>query len=309
VSLREGTLIADGLRLIRPLCEGAMGSLWVAQHDGLKRQVAVKFVAKELLHDETAIKRFARESKLAERLQSAHVPQSHGRGETHDGSPFLVMELLVGETLEARLKRAGRLTHGEVLAILEQVASALDDAHALGIVHRDIKPDNLFLLEGADTQVKVLDFGMAKRVDAMDPTVVTEAGRTVGTPDYMSPEQLREAHGVDYRADLWALAVVAYRAITGRLPFVSGNFAGLCMAICTGRYPPASSVDPRLPTSLDAWFERSLSLDREQRFETATATVDALRSALPPPRRWSMLWLGLALLALAVGVAIAAMSG
>jgi serine/threonine-protein kinase len=165
------------------------------------------------------------------------------------------------------------------------------------------------LLEGADTQVKVLDFGMAKRVDAMDPTVVTEAGRTVGTPDYMSPEQLREAHGVDYRADLWALAVVAYRAITGRLPFVSGNFAGLCMAICTGRYPPASSVDPRLPTSLDAWFERSLSLDREQRFETATATVDALRSALPPPRRWSMLWLGLALLALAVGAAIAAMSG
>jgi serine/threonine-protein kinase len=154
--------------------------------------------------------------------------------------------------------------------------------------------------------VKVLDFGMAKRVDAVDPTVVTEAGRAVGTPDYMSPEQLREARTVDYRADLWAMGVVAYRAITGRRPFVSGSFVGLCMAICTGRYLAASEVDPRLPKALDAWFERALNLDREQRFETASATVESLRAALPPSRRWGAVFAA-AVVALIVGVTLVAL--
>jgi eukaryotic-like serine/threonine-protein kinase len=307
MTLREGAIVRQGLRLVRPLQEGAMGSLWVAQDEGLGHQVAVKFIARELLRDDTALKRFERESRLAERLRSPHVPVGYGRGETQDGTPYLVMELLAGETLEQRLARAGRLEHDEVVTILDQAARALDEAHELGIVHRDIKPANIFLEEGARTQVKVLDFGMAKRVDAVDPTVVTEAGRAVGTPDYMSPEQLREARKVDYRADLWALAVVAYRAITGRLPFVSGSFAGLCMAICTGRYTPASDVDPHLPRALDAWFERALNLERDRRFGSASETVDALRMALATSRRHRLrVAVAVVLVVLAAMVAIVA---
>jgi serine/threonine-protein kinase len=276
----------------------------------LKKRVALKLVAPELLRDELALKRFNREVTLAGQITSKHVAKRIGNGVCEDGTPYLVMELLDGETLQSHLERAGRLHLGDVVGLLEQLADALDEAHGLGIVHRDIKPANIFLVqEGGNVVLKVLDFGMAKRTNVMDPSVVTEAGTSVGTPDYMSPEQLRFAKEVDFRSDLWALGVLAYRAITGRLPFTSGTFAGLCMTICNGSYTAPSQIDRRLPHSLDLWFERVLNLDRDERYDSAGETVEALKQALlqGDAPSWSKVALvaAVALIAVSVGAAIA----
>jgi serine/threonine-protein kinase len=200
------------------------------------------------------------------------------------------MELLKGETLEDRLRRDKVIGARELTRILRQVAVALDEAHSLGIIHRDVKPANVFMLAGkGEVRTKMLDFGMAKRTGISNPSVVTEAGTSVGTPDYMSPEQLRTAHDVDHRSDLWAVGVMAYRALIGRLPFVSTTFAGLCMAICVGRYIRPSELAPFLGATVDRWFERALAVDRKERFHSAGEMVEALERALavdsvPPPR-------------------------
>lgn len=302
-----------------------MSSVWVADHETLGQEVAVKVMARALTRDTTERARFNREAKLAEQLKSARITKSYGHGLTDQNTPYLIMELLEGETMAKRLDDVGKLRPDLVVTILQQVAVALDEAHALGIVHRDIKPANIFLLADDDeVRIKVLDFGMAKRLGPDNPSVVTEAGAAVGTPDYMSPEQLRNTRNVDFRADLWAMGVVAYRALTGQRPFVSTTFAGLCMAICTGRYPQASEVDDTLPPELDSWFARALHLEPEGRFVSANETADTLSAALGfvepvPPHsqlagRWSTTQrllgiLVIAILALAGGAAVAWLSG
>jgi len=281
MELKPGTRITDEVVLRRPLGEGAMSSVWVAEHETLGHEVAVKVMDRTLTRDATERARFNREAKLAEQLKSARITKSYGHGLSEEDTPYLIMELLEGETMASRLDEVGKMRPDLVVTILQQVASALDEAHAVGIVHRDIKPANIFLLaDEEEVRVKVLDFGMAKRLGADNPSVVTEAGTAVGTPDYMSPEQLRNAKGVDFRADLWAMAVVAYRALTGQRPFLSTTFAGLCMAICTGRFQPATEVDDTLPPELDAWFERALDLEPEKRFASANETADTLSAAL-----------------------------
>ncbi len=325
MELRPGVRVTDEVWLVRPLGEGAMGSVWVAEHRSLEQEVAVKLMARALIRDSIERARFNREAKLAEQLKSPRITKSYGHGLTEDGTPYLIMELLEGETMAKRLDEVGTLRPDLVVTILQQVAHALDEAHALGIVHRDIKPANIFLLSGDDeVRVKVLDFGMAKRLGGDNPSVVTEAGTAVGTPDYMSPEQLRNAKGVDFRADLWAMAVVAYRALTGQRPFLSSTFAGLCMAVCTGRYRPPREVDDSLPVELDAWFEKALNLDPKSRFASANETADTLNLALgydepAPPltqaaERGSnaarlVVILLVALLALAGGAAVAWLGG
>jgi serine/threonine protein kinase len=302
-----------------------MSSVWVAEHRTLEQEVAIKLMAKALTRDPTELARFNREAKLAEQLKSPRVTKGLAHGLTEDGTPYLIMEVLQGETMAQRLDDVGVMRPDLVVTILQQVAHALDEAHSLGIVHRDIKPANIFLLDGDDeVRVKVLDFGMAKRLGGDNPSVVTEAGTAVGTPDYMSPEQLRNARGVDFRADLWAMAVVAYRALTGQRPFVTSTFAGLCMAICTGRYQPPREIDDSLPAELDGWFEKALDLDPDNRFTSANETADSLNLALgyggldhPPAQvaetgghsRRLMVILVVALLALAGGAAMAWLSG
>jgi serine/threonine-protein kinase len=302
-------LIAEGIRLVRPLGGGAMASVWLGEQQG--RSVAVKIAAAEIARDEVALARFEREARLSEQMTTVHVARGYTHGVTEDGRPFMVMELLEGETFEEHLARGGRLAPSDALAILAPVAEALDEAHELGIVHRDIKPSNVFLSKRGDTLVvKVLDFGMAKRTGVAEPSVVTDAGTSVGTPDYMSPEQLRFAREVDHRSDLWALAVMAYRAIVGRLPFSSGTFAGLCMAICTGRHPRPSEIDPKLPRTLDAWFARALHLDRQRRYRTARETVATLARALEGRKSWGwIVFAALAALAIAVGALVALLRG
>ena len=311
--MQAGARISPRIKLLEALREGAMGSVWVAEDDERGERVAVKFVSRELLRDETARKRFRREAKLATEMTSRHVPKHYGHGETDEGTPYLIMELLEGETLADLLSRVGVLSIFEMLVVLEQVAEALDEAHEGGVVHRDIKPENIFLATvGDEAVVKVLDFGMAKRTGVSDPSVLTEAGHAVGTPNYMSPEQLRNDEDLDHRLDIWALGVVTYEALSGKLPFPSHTFAGLCVAICEGRSTPIREVDETLPASIDGWFARTLVVDAARRFATAREAVrafkkivsDEVERANPTPRAWGW-WLVATALVVALGAVAA----
>jgi serine/threonine protein kinase len=283
--MREGDVIGGRFRLLHLLGEGAMGSVWAAERrDGAR--VAVKLIAPELAAEPTARERFAREAALAARIDSAHVV----RVIEHDATgPYLVMELLEGESLEARLEREEMLSLGAVAAIVEQTAQALARAHELGVVHRDIKPANLFLREGEAIFVKVLDFGIAKGSQA-GIGLETATGVMMGTPLYMSPEQFLSTRDVDGQSDLWSLAVVAYRALTGFDAFDAETIGGIYVAISEGRFVPATARRSELPAGIDAWFERALAREPAKRFATAREMAAALsalveRIVVLEPRR------------------------
>ncbi len=270
MELTAGAQVTDKLRLVRELGKGGMGSVWVADHLTLERQVAVKFISKEESAEAPlARQRFEREAKAAAKLDSPHVVHIYDHGFTAEGVPYIVMELLRGESLGARLKRGPLLPH-QAVTVISQAAKALSAAHRLGIVHRDIKPDNIFLQDLDDELfVKVLDFGVAKQMNAPEVKSVTVTGTVVGTPEFMSPEQLLGAKDIDFRADLWGLAVVAYRSLTGALPFKGDSLIGLCLAITKGSPTPPSVLAGTLGTTFDDWFEQALARDITTRFTSA----------------------------------------
>ncbi|HKQ68400.1 MAG TPA: serine/threonine-protein kinase, partial [Polyangiaceae bacterium] len=277
--LEPGMRISHNIRLVQLLGAGGMGSVWLADHAGLDTQVAVKFMAHELASDSSTAMRFAREAKLAARIKSPHVVQIFDYATTAEGVPFIVMELLEGEDLESRLASGRPLSLEETSRILIQICKALGRAHALGIVHRDIKPDNVFLLENdGDTFIKVLDFGIAR--DERRLPGVTVSGMTMGTPSYMSPEQLFFAKDVDLRSDIWATAVVIYRCITGKLPFEGDSFGSICVAINSGGFRPPSTLSDDVPPALDAWFKRALARHKDARFESAAEMANAYLATL-----------------------------
>ncbi|WP_437738223.1 serine/threonine-protein kinase [Sorangium sp. So ce1335] len=281
--LHAGQMVTPSLRLVRILRRGGMGSIWVADRLPLKAQVAVKFMSPELADDPGYVERFRREAVAAAQITSPHVAHVLDHGLTADGMPYIAMELLRGEDLRARIRRLGRLSLGEVARIVAQTAKALGQAHRLGIVHRDIKPDNLFLTEvDGEPFVKVLDFGIARRARDMR---VTSTGNVVGTPLYMSPEQLTCSKDLDFRADLWSLGVVAYHAITGRVPFFAETIVGLTLAVHAGKFTPPSALRPEAPPALDDWMRRALELDPSARFGSAREMADALERALASRRR------------------------
>ena len=282
IELVVGTEVCDGVTLVRPLGKGGMGSVWVARHRRLDCEVAVKFVAAELVaKDASVLERFHREARLASRIKSPHVVKTFDHGVMRDGRPYIVMELLVGESLGAWLVRSGRLTLRQTAKVISQIASVLEEAHAMGVVHRDIKPDNAYLTDaGYDAFVKVLDFGIAKDTRLPAPSEVTSTGAIVGTPEYMSPEQLLTTSGVDHRSDLWSLAVLAYHMLTGRVPFVGETLPSLSLAICNADYDPPSELAPELPSGTDAWFVRALAPDRAARFQAAGELAASLRGVL-----------------------------
>jgi eukaryotic-like serine/threonine-protein kinase len=264
----EGRTIGGKYTLERELARGGMGAIWVALDTQLRRKVALKLMSPDHLASPSARSRFEREAMAIAQLQSPHVVQVYDYG-VEDGAPYIVMELLDGEDLQTRLQRIGKMPLPATAAILAQAAKALAAAHGAGIVHRDIKPANIFLAR-ADTDeiVKVLDFGVAALVSGLSsPDVhVTRAGGVVGTPHYMSPEQVRGSKSVDFRSDLWSLAVVAYRAIAGHLPFEAEAFGELLISICTDPIPPPSTHAPELGPDVDRFFERALARDPTRRF-------------------------------------------
>jgi serine/threonine protein kinase len=282
VDLHEGLEINDRLRLLRPLAQGGMAQLWVAEHRTLGVEVVVKVLTPEASREATAKWRFMREARVTARIRCPHVAHVLDYDEgtlTEENDAFLVMELLVGEDLGARIEREFWVSLVEARTIVDHVANALTTAHGLGVVHRDVKPENIFLVDGATGMTaKLVDFGIAK--DAAEQMLeLTLADAVMGTPHYMSPEQMVGARDVDSRCDVWSLAVVAYACLTGSTPFNGSTFGAVCVATHRGIFSPPSHERPGLSAAVDAFFARAFSLAIDARYPTARALCDAFLQA------------------------------
>jgi len=286
-----GRLLSSKYRLVREMARGNMSSIWCAEHVLLRLPVAVKFMrlADEAWGDATpagrseAMKRFLSEARIAAAARGTHVVQVFDYG-VDQGTPYLVMELLQGESLAHRLRRLGCLSAAETATVALHISSALEGMHELGIVHRDLKPDNIFLVEGDELLAKILDFGVARVSDQALLTTLTPGTRTgdlIGTPNYMSPEQLQDHHSLDHRSDVWALGVVSFECLLGRLPFNANHLAGMIVAICA-RPLPVPSLLGSVPRGFDAWFARACARDPERRFPSAKQAATALQVLCQP---------------------------
>ncbi len=274
--LAENSVVAGRFRLIGLLGRGGMGSVWRATHLGLDIPCAVKFIEGELAALPEAQARFEREAKAAAQLRSPHVVQILDHG-VCEGTPYIAMELLEGEDLGKRIARVGRLPARELHNIVSQVCRALTKAHSVGIVHRDFKPDNIFLVRDDDREIaKVLDFGIAKsQMHDLSGSSNTKTGAMLGTPYYMSPEQAQGTKQVDYRTDLWALAVICFQGLTGRLPFESEALGDLLVRIIVSPIPVPSQVGV-VPPGFDVWWQKAASRDPRERFASAKDFSDSL---------------------------------
>ncbi|WP_437317627.1 protein kinase domain-containing protein [Sorangium sp. So ce385] len=268
--------IARKYTLIREIGRGGMGVIWEALDQALRRPVALKVMTPEHVTSSTARRRFEQEAMAIARLRNEHIVQIHDYGIDED-CPYIVMELLEGEDLEGRLVRERQLSPSATLALLRQIAVGLQAASSAGIVHRDLKPANVFMARKEPGEcVKLLDFGVVWTVfeRSDEEAQRAAAGKTLGTPSYMSPEQVR-AVVPNHLSDLWSLGVIAYRALTGRLPFSASGIGELFISICTDAFPPPSSLVPGLLPGFDAFFERALAKDPAQRFQSAREFVAA----------------------------------
>jgi eukaryotic-like serine/threonine-protein kinase len=283
-------LVAGKYELVRLIGRGGMGSVWEARHISLGTACAIKFIEAEFSDSTEARNRFDKEAKAAATIQSKHAIQIYDHGVTEDGKPYIVMELLNGEPLDKRIERE-RLPLQETARIIQQVCRGLARAHERGIVHRDLKPENIFLVQTPDEDepiAKVLDFGIAKMQNGPQNqgiTSSTKTGAVLGTPFYMSPEQARGLRNVDHRADIWSLGVIAFKCVTGKLPFDGESVGDLLVKICTAPLPIPSQQSPGLPPSFDAWFARALDREPDRRFATATELADALGYVAGIPSR------------------------
>jgi serine/threonine-protein kinase len=280
-SLEPGAVIAGKYRLERQIGRGAMGTVWRAQHVSLGQRVAIKIITREKAQSPEARKRFSIEAKAAARLRSRFAVQVYDDGETADGMPFIVLEYLEGETLEQRIIQDGRLALPLAVKITTHIGRALSRAHAEGIVHRDLKPANVFLSVSQDEPgfvAKVLDFGIAKLLDDTDPAT-TQAGMVLGTPLFMSPEQVRRASTVDQRADLYSLGMLFYNMVTGQRPFDAQAAGDVLAAICMDPLPDILEANPDLPVGLRAFFWKACARNPAARFQNADAMIEALEAA------------------------------
>ncbi|HWO10543.1 MAG TPA: protein kinase [Polyangiaceae bacterium] len=276
--MTPGYILADKYRLVSLLGRGGMGAVWRAERLEWGSPVAVKLMDRASEARPDVLARFQQESRLAARLRSAHVVQVLDDGrDPSTGTPFIVMELLPGETLAQRLARVQRLSPSETSRIVTHVARALALAHDLGMVHRDLKPDNIFLVPNDDEETaKVLDFGIAKWQREILLDAPTSTGIAIGTPSYMSPEQIKDSKRVDHRSDLWSLALIASECLTGRRAFEADNLLSLALQICN-EPPPSPSSFGGVPAGFDAWFEQATARRLDQRFGSARELAEQLR--------------------------------
>jgi eukaryotic-like serine/threonine-protein kinase len=313
-----GMIIAGRYKLERYLARGGMAEVWAAQHEGLRSEVAIKFVDANLASDEAnapyALERFRFEAQISAKIsaKTRHVVAVHDAGE-NEGVPYLVMELVNGHTLEDEVESRGPMSLARFADVLDQVDDALEAAHGLGIIHRDLKPSNLMLVDEPNGAlvVKVADFGVAKalRSDiALDRPRETAVGELVGSPAFMSPEQIAGNATVDARSDIWSLGVVSYEAVTGEACFDGATVPQLMMSIGKGIYRPPSQVRPELPRGIDEFFARALASRAANRFSSAREMAEAFRALLvPEPERPPRRRIGIVLVASAlVGAALIA---
>jgi eukaryotic-like serine/threonine-protein kinase len=275
--MKPGAWIAGKYRLLRPLGKGSMGEVWAARHAEMDRDIAIKLIFKDTPDSPDFAARLKREAQACGKLQHPNIVRVYDIGETETGEPFLVMEMLEGETLKARISSRQRLPTAEALGIALEVARALRAAHGAGVVHRDLKPENVYLHRGAEAEeVKVLDFGVSK-ILSLGNMAFTVSGALVGSPAYMSPEQARALKDVDGRADLWSLGVVLFEMLSGYRPFTSQSTMGVITEILSGPIPTLASALPDVDPRLDDVVNRCIQRDVDRRMPSAAALIDVLR--------------------------------
>jgi serine/threonine protein kinase len=274
-----GEKIAGRYRLLRRLASGGMGEVWAASNELTNRDFAIKFLLKEFASNDEAYNRFVREAETTGKLQHPSIVDVFDVAQTVDGRPFIVMELLVGEGLDDRLKRDGTLPGVQVAAYFSQISMALDLAHRAGIVHRDLSASNIFLARAREHNgvcPKILDFGVSKHLGPNAGGFQTCHGAVLGNPLYMSPEQARGAEQVDARTDVWSLGVLMYQCLTGVAAFASRNYNALMVDIMTRPHRPMTELCPALDRALVAIVEGCLVKDRTRRIGSASELAERL---------------------------------
>jgi serine/threonine-protein kinase len=279
--VREGDILAGKYRVERVLGAGGMGVVVAAYHLQLHQRVAIKFLLAEALGNVEAVERFAREARAAVKITSEHVARVIDVGTLETGAPYMVMEFLEGHDLARWVRLRGAMPVDQTVDFVLQACEALAEAHALGIIHRDLKPANLFIVRGADAlhSVKVLDFGISKATGLAakgQDVSLTRTASVMGSPLYMSPEQMIASKNVDARTDIWALGVVLYELLTGQVPFNGDTLPEVCAKISSYPPPPLRALRPDLPPAVEAIVMRCLEKDRERRF----ASIGELSLAL-----------------------------
>jgi serine/threonine-protein kinase len=288
--VREGDLISGKYAVERVLGDGGMGVVVAARHLELGERVALKFLLPEAAKNPEACQRFVREARAAARIKGEHVARVLDVGTREDGMPFIVMEYLEGADLGRVLEMRETLPVSEAIHYVLQACEAVAQAHALGIVHRDLKPANLFLTMNPDGSplVKVLDFGISKSASVFARTLspsITTVNTGMGTPQYMSPEQARDASKVDARSDVWALGAIVYELLAGKPAFDAVDVPALVMMIATEEPPALESLRPNVPVALAAIVRRCLQKNRDARFVDIAELARALGPFAPEEAR------------------------
>jgi serine/threonine protein kinase len=284
-SIRIGDTIGGRYRVEKLLGAGGMGQVVEALHVELERVVAVKVLHDEWAKDEDSARRFVREARVVATLSNEHVVRIFDLGRTPEGAPYIVMERLEGKDLGAVLQERGPVSILEATEWVAQASEALSEAHQRGIVHRDVKPQNLFLakLPNRPTPVlKVLDFGLAKNIlpTPGEESRLTGVHMLLGSPHFMSPEQIRDARGVDSRTDVWSLGATLFQLLTREPPFIAKNLHMLCAGILTAPIPSVRSIRPDVPEALDMILRRCLSRNIDERYPSAKELAIELRTFL-----------------------------
>jgi serine/threonine-protein kinase len=279
----EGEQITPKLQLLRRLGQEGKAHVWLAEHKGHGCEVVVKLLGRSLPRNSSALHRFQREAEVAAQIKSPHVAQVLEHGVTRSGEPYLVTEKLTGEDLEARIATKGPLSPREVARLVTQLAKGLGKAHQLGLVHRNIKPSNVLLepvTEEGEIAAKLLDFGLSRQAADSGVGQAQINSAPISSADFMSPEQLFGVKDVDFRTDLWSLAVLAYYALTAKTPFVAANVDEFATSVQEGKFEPPSTLVSGLPAAADTWFEKAFQRDPAARFTSARDLAEGCERAL-----------------------------
>jgi serine/threonine protein kinase len=291
--MEPGRVIAEKFRLTREIGQGGMGAVWAAVHQTLGREVAVKFLHPQAEHSASLTERFVSEARMVASIKHRFVVDVFDFGVTDDGLYYMVLELLQGTSLAERMDRGPALPLPVAVQLIADCLRGLQVVHEAGIVHRDLKPDNIFVIEDADGAFpKLIDFGISKRTEptgALTPigmlgakkSRLTQPGMVVGTPYYMSPEQLRGRNDLDRRSDVYSVGVILYELLTGRLPFAQDNIGDLMVAITVQGAPRLTRIRPELGEQLAAIVARALAPEPKDRYASALELRDALLASLP----------------------------
>ncbi len=273
-----GQLFDGKYQIVRQLGSGGMGAVYEAENVRIGRRVALKVLHAEIAADATAVARFQQEAAVASRIGSPHIVEVLDAGRTSDGVSYMVLELLTGEPLSARIARAGSLTPERALPLATQVLDGLSAAHAVGVVHRDLKPENIWVCDKGPHPdfVKLLDFGVCMVGGGLENLRMTCTGMAIGTPMYMAPEQARGEKQIDARVDVYAAGVLLYELLTGRAPFSGSSVNEVLFDVVLKEPPDPRTYVPALDRSLVLIVQRAMAKRREDRWPSA----DALRSTL-----------------------------